>query len=574
MAVTNTPNMGLPIPGVGTEPGPNYGFEQNSAFTLLDQHDHSPGRGIQITPAGLNINTNLPIQGNSITQTNSVIFQAQGSPDTDLLSLYVAPGLESPAPINDLWFTDGVGNQIQLTSNGEVNATIASLPGESFAFGTFFWKQGAGSTTPANFDIGSVTIRPNVAATTFGVTLSPPAGITSQYTISLPLLPPLISSPGVLTIDNSGVMSSTILVTGANIASQTITDVNIALNTITPDRLAFSTNLVTVGFGTFTPSFVVRAATVVAGTLASSFHNASIIDGITLATNDAILIKNQVASTEDGVYIVQSAGAPVRSTSYNTAAQINFAGVHVQLGTVNANTNWFQNDQLTTLADPQSWSRGATQAFTVPAGVNQVLVTGYGGGGGGGGVATFGGGGGGGGAPQGTRFISVTPGAIIPITQGVGGVGGVGPTGPTAGASGTPSTFGNSVTFLGGGGGAAGTATNATTVAAGAGGYGTQGGVGFNPGGGAIQASNAGQGNSTPEGLGGSAVQGGGGGGGYLIGGAGSASGGIGGAAGSSGGTAADLSGAGGGGSGPSGGQHTAGQGGSGFIAVTYIQNA
>ena len=88
-----------------------------------------------------------------------------------------------------MWYTDGNGVPIQLTSGGLVNATIASLPGESYAAGTFFWKQGNLSTTPANFDIGSITLRPNVAGTTFGVVLNPPAGITSEYDIQLPLLP-------------------------------------------------------------------------------------------------------------------------------------------------------------------------------------------------------------------------------------------------------------------------------------------------------------------------------------------------------------------------------------------------
>ena len=44
----------------------------------------------------------------------------------------------------------------------------------------------------------------------------------------------------------------------------------------------------------------VRAATLVAGTLASSFENGDIIDGVTLATDDRILIKNQASAIEIG----------------------------------------------------------------------------------------------------------------------------------------------------------------------------------------------------------------------------------------------------------------------------------
>ncbi len=97
--------------------------------------------------------------------------------------------------------------------------------------------QGAGSTTPANFDIGSITLRPNVAATTFGVVLGPPSGIGSQYNINLPLLP---ASQSIVTIDNSGVMAAPGVypITAASIANQTITAAQIATQTITATQIA------------------------------------------------------------------------------------------------------------------------------------------------------------------------------------------------------------------------------------------------------------------------------------------------------------------------------------------------
>lgn len=236
MAFTNSPNIGMPIPGVGTELGPNYAQDVNASLTLLDQHDHSPGKGLQITPAGLNINTDLSIQGNNLTLVNSVIFQALTS-DTTPLSLYVAPGTESPTPINDLWFTDGAGNEVQLTAGGLVNATIANIPGESYSAGTFTWKQGAGSTTPANFDIGSIILRPNVAATTLGVQLAPSSGISSQYTITQPLLP---ASTSFVVISNSGVETAPtpFPLQASGIANNTITAAQIANGTITSTQIS------------------------------------------------------------------------------------------------------------------------------------------------------------------------------------------------------------------------------------------------------------------------------------------------------------------------------------------------
>lgn len=239
MGTTTSPNMFMPVPGVGTEFGPAWALDVNACLSLLDSHDHSLGRGVQITPAGMNINTALTLNSNNLTDVGGIAFTALGSNPTTLQFLYVSPGVETPLT-EDLWFNDGNGNQVQITNNGLVNATIASLPGESYAAGTFFWKQGAGSTTPANFDIGSITIRPNVAATTFGVRLQPPTGITSQYDIALPLLP---ASKSFLTITASGTMEATTPypLTGADIANQTITATQIANQTITATQIANGT---------------------------------------------------------------------------------------------------------------------------------------------------------------------------------------------------------------------------------------------------------------------------------------------------------------------------------------------
>jgi hypothetical protein len=79
----------------------------------------------------------------------------------------------------------------------------------------------------------------------------------------------------------------------------------------------------------------VRVATTANGTLASAFDNGSTIDGLVLATNDRILIKNQTDATVNGIYVVQASGAPVRATDADTGAELLGATVFVRVGTVN-----------------------------------------------------------------------------------------------------------------------------------------------------------------------------------------------------------------------------------------------
>lgn len=86
----------------------------------------------------------------------------------------------------------------------------------------------------------------------------------------------------------------------------------------------------------------VRVATTVNGTLATAYANGASIDGITLATGDRILIKNQTAQADNGIYIVQASGAPIRSTDADSGTELVGATVYVDQGTVNATSGWTQ----------------------------------------------------------------------------------------------------------------------------------------------------------------------------------------------------------------------------------------
>lgn len=86
----------------------------------------------------------------------------------------------------------------------------------------------------------------------------------------------------------------------------------------------------------------VRLASTANGTLATAFANASVVDGVTLVTGDRLLLKNQTAGGENGIYIVQSTGAPVRPTDMDTGVEFLGAAVMVMEGTGNANTQWVQ----------------------------------------------------------------------------------------------------------------------------------------------------------------------------------------------------------------------------------------
>lgn len=88
------------------------------------------------------------------------------------------------------------------------------------------------------------------------------------------------------------------------------------------------------------PKASVRAATITAGTLTTSFANGQIIDGVTLVTGDRILIKNQAAPAENGIYTVNATGSPTRATDADTWLKLPGAHLFVEVGTALADTAW------------------------------------------------------------------------------------------------------------------------------------------------------------------------------------------------------------------------------------------
>jgi hypothetical protein len=88
------------------------------------------------------------------------------------------------------------------------------------------------------------------------------------------------------------------------------------------------------------PKDAVRAASTATVTLASGAQNGSVIDGVTLATGDRILLKDQSTGSQNGIYTVNASGAPTRATDADSEADLVGALVSVYAGTVNDNSLW------------------------------------------------------------------------------------------------------------------------------------------------------------------------------------------------------------------------------------------
>jgi len=81
----------------------------------------------------------------------------------------------------------------------------------------------------------------------------------------------------------------------------------------------------------------VRAASVLAGNLAMDFDAGKILDGQALVAGDRILVKNQALPAQNGVYVVQATGVPLRSADFDVATEFTqWSTIPVTSGIVNA----------------------------------------------------------------------------------------------------------------------------------------------------------------------------------------------------------------------------------------------
>jgi hypothetical protein len=94
----------------------------------------------------------------------------------------------------------------------------------------------------------------------------------------------------------------------------------------------------------------VVAATTANITLATDVENGDTLDGVTLATGNRILVKNQSTASENGIYVVAASGAPSRAADFDSPAEIDGGDfVFVTGGTANDNKGFVQINTVGTI---------------------------------------------------------------------------------------------------------------------------------------------------------------------------------------------------------------------------------
>lgn len=162
---TTSPNMSMPVPVVGTDPGPDWANNIDACLSIIDSHDHSFGKGAPITiPSTL---TNITFAGT----VSGVVTSATYSPT-------VLWTTSTPTINAQTWYYTRVGavvhvmGYINVTSGGS-NSSLASvsLPVSTAALvavGSGQVSVTSGTATVANLRASGTTIVVPVSALTTG----------------------------------------------------------------------------------------------------------------------------------------------------------------------------------------------------------------------------------------------------------------------------------------------------------------------------------------------------------------------------------------------------------------------
>jgi hypothetical protein len=87
--------------------------------------------------------------------------------------------------------------------------------------------------------------------------------------------------------------------------------------------------------------------------IATALENGDSAGGVTLATGNRVLLKDQTTTSENGIYVVQASGQALRAADFDTATEVDSGDfVFVTAGTY-ANTGWVQTNKPATIGtDP------------------------------------------------------------------------------------------------------------------------------------------------------------------------------------------------------------------------------
>jgi hypothetical protein len=281
--------------------------------------------------AGIDALTGILVEtGANVFTARTLVAPAAGITITDPAGIAGNPTF---ALANDLAALEGLTTSGYIVRTGDGTATTRSIVGTT---SNIVVTNGSGVTSDTSVDLAAVT---QAATGNFvKVTLDGFGRVTGNTAVTTADITGLVDATYV-NVTGDTMTGNLVMGAGTVITlTDTATAATDAVNKAYVDAMAQGLSW----------KGAVKAASTAPLTLASGFAAGQIIDGVTLVVGDRILVKNQTAAAENGIYVV-TAGAPTRALDMDIAAEFQGAAVLVQQGTTQADYGYVETAAVTTV---------------------------------------------------------------------------------------------------------------------------------------------------------------------------------------------------------------------------------
>lgn len=207
------PNMTLVLPAIDGDSG-LWDDELNTALTLVDGHDHSPGKGLRIKTAAIQIDAALNLAGFGAVNVGEVALAEIATPAAGARLLYVDTN------DHELYWRSNAGVNVKLTSGVTLNTSlIGGIGGDYTAVGAevdyvdadhaYTFKRNGAPKPWARISCGDVRLHETDTVESVYVGLKAPAALAASFDVTLPLTLPVstllvqMDAAGVLTTSNT-----------------------------------------------------------------------------------------------------------------------------------------------------------------------------------------------------------------------------------------------------------------------------------------------------------------------------------------------------------------------------------
>lgn len=207
------PNTGIQLPELGADPG-EWDDLINACWEDYDEHDHSPGNGVQVPVAGIDIDDDLDLAGHGLIDVGKVALAEVALPSTGASFLFAS------SVNHELYWRTSGGVNLQITNGSGLNVSlIGGIAGDYASVGAelayddandrYTFKQQGGPKPWARVACGDLHLHEFNTTESLRVALKAPAALAGSIDITLPLVLPAaqafvqMSSAGVLLASNT-----------------------------------------------------------------------------------------------------------------------------------------------------------------------------------------------------------------------------------------------------------------------------------------------------------------------------------------------------------------------------------